>query len=89
LRDAVLSAIREYNRYHGREAIAELEGISEGHLSIRFRGPFCESCGVRDWFEDLAIELGRRGIRASIEGIAEGADGSFSVRFALRAGGPG
>lgn len=80
---AILSAIEEYNKYHGREAIAELEGISGDRLIVRFRGPFCESCGLREWFEDLAIELKRRGIEASTERAIEAGDGSFLVSFAI------
>ncbi|MEM2226370.1 MAG: hypothetical protein QXL32_02990 [Candidatus Bathyarchaeia archaeon] len=83
---AILEAIKEYNRYHSPEAIAELEGLSEGRLTIRFRGPFCESCGVSEWFEDLAIELRGRGISASIEGAKEASDGSFLVSFAIGSG---
>ncbi|MEM3023009.1 MAG: hypothetical protein QW645_05735 [Candidatus Bathyarchaeia archaeon] len=83
---AILAAIEEYNRYHSPEAVAELEGLSKGRLTIRFRGPFCESCGVSEWFEDFAIELGKRGIAASIEGARDAGDGSFLVSFAIGSG---
>ncbi len=83
---AILSTIEEYNRYHSPEAIAELEELSGGHLKVRFRGPFCESCGVSEWFEDLAVELRRRGIAASVEGAKEAGDGSFLVSFAIGGG---
>jgi hypothetical protein len=64
-------AISEYNRYHGREAVARLVGFHENRLLVEFSGPFCYSCGMYDYFEDLIVELEGQGIRCRIAEVRE------------------
>lgn len=57
LRKVILKAINEYNKYHSPETKASLVGIGEKSFTVDFEGPFCFSCGVYDYFEDLIYEL--------------------------------
>ena len=57
LNDVVLRAIEVYNRYRSPEATAKLVGIKKDGFIIDFKGPFCQSCGVNDYFEDFIHEL--------------------------------
>jgi len=56
LKGAVLKAIEQYNRYRSPEAIARLVKMGEDGVVVDFSGPFCSSCGVYDYFEDLIYE---------------------------------
>ncbi len=57
LNDLVLRAIKVYNRYRSPEATAKLVGIKKDGFIIEFKGPFCQSCGLNDYFEDFIHEL--------------------------------
>ena len=57
LNDLVLRAIEVYNKYRSPEATAKLVGIKKDGFIIEFKGPFCQSCGVNDYFEDFIHEL--------------------------------
>jgi hypothetical protein len=48
--------INGYNRLRSPEATAILTKMKSNKLWIKFHGPFCESCGVYDYFEDFLIE---------------------------------
>lgn len=56
-RREVEAAVEEFNRYRSPEAIAKIVELSEDQAKIKFSGPFCMSCGVEDYFDDLRIEL--------------------------------
>ncbi len=47
-------AIREFNEFRSPEAVAELIHVEGDVAVVRMRGPFCASCGLYDYFEDLA-----------------------------------
>ena len=53
----VKAAIEEFNKYRSPEAVAKLIDVGEGFTVIGFSGPFCRSCGLYDYFDDLKIEL--------------------------------
>lgn len=57
LKEAVLKAIDEYNKYRSPEAKARLIEIREEGLTIDFEGTFCQTCGVYDYLEDFIYEL--------------------------------
>lgn len=57
LKDLVLKTIEVYNRYRSPEATAKLVAVEKDGFIIDFEGPFCTSCGVRDYFEDFIYEL--------------------------------
>lgn len=89
LRRILESAIDSYRRYHGAEAYPEIHSVDEesGLFSVIFRGPFCRSCGLYDYFEDLVYELKALGIDARILDYEELEDGSFLVRYAIQESG--
>lgn len=43
--------------YRSPEAAAKLVEVRDKRFVVEFSGPFCASCGVRDWLEDLIYEL--------------------------------
>jgi hypothetical protein len=86
LSDLVLRAIEAYNRYRSPEATAKLVGIKKDGFIIEFKGPFCQSCGVNDYFEDLIHELEGIGGGFSVEVKATEQSGpqSFMVRYGVK-----
>ena len=84
LREAASKAIEQYNRYRSPEATAKLVETGEQHLVVDFSGPFCLSCGVYDWFEDLIFEseaLAQAGTR--VDGFQRAGPETFRVRYTL------
>jgi hypothetical protein len=51
----VLEAIQQYNKYRTNIVKAELKHFDEDKISIRFKGPFCQTCGYHDYFDDLQV----------------------------------
>jgi hypothetical protein len=86
LNDLVLRAIEVYNRYRSPEATAKLVGIKKDGFIIEFKGPFCQSCGVNDYFEDFILELEDINGDFSVEVKATEPSGpqSFRVRYAVK-----
>jgi hypothetical protein len=74
-RRQVEAAVEEFNKYRSPEAVAKIVEINENQATIEFNGPFCVSCGVEDYFDDLRIELekniGEKIEIAKIEGGVE------------------
>ncbi|MCD6488064.1 MAG: hypothetical protein J7K21_02445 [Desulfurococcales archaeon] len=65
-------AIQQYNKHHAPEAIARIIGIrSNKEAIIEFKGSFCNTCGIRDWLEDLAYILEDLGIEAKLKEMIE------------------
>jgi hypothetical protein len=56
-RRQVEAAVEEFNKYRIPEAVAKIVEVNEDRSTIEFSGPFCVSCGVEDYFDDLRIEL--------------------------------
>ncbi|RLG38189.1 MAG: hypothetical protein DRO01_06545 [Thermoproteota archaeon] len=54
LRRAFEEVIGKFNEFRSPEAVAELIHIEGDVAVVRMRGPFCASCGLYDYFEDLA-----------------------------------
>lgn len=53
-------------------------------FTLEFSGPFCQSCGVQDYFEDVIYELERlNGIRASLAEVLEIEEGTYQVRYLI------
>ena len=79
----VEAAVEEFNKYRSPEAVAEIVGISGDNIKIKFRGPFCTSCGVEDYFDDLRLELEKNtSDKIEITKIEGGAEtGAYVVTF--------
>jgi len=83
LNDLVLRAIEVYNRYRSPEAIAKLVGVEKDGFIIEFEGPFCQSCGVNDYFEDFIHELEdiSKSFRVEVKETESAGPQSFRVRY--------
>ncbi|MEM0202813.1 MAG: hypothetical protein QXO16_01055 [Archaeoglobaceae archaeon] len=71
-------AVEKFNTYHSPEANAEILGIEGDKVFVKMTGVFCISCGVFDYFEDIAIEAD-----AEILSYEEVEDG-FLLEYRLR-----
>ena len=86
LNDLVLRAIEVYNRYRSPEATAKLVGMEKDGFIIEFEGPFCQSCGVNDYFEDFIHELEdiSRAFRVEVKETEPAGPQSFRVRYGVK-----
>ncbi|MDW7989561.1 MAG: N-acetyltransferase [Archaeoglobaceae archaeon] len=71
-------AVDKFNKYRSPEAKAEIVEISDENAVVKISGPFCVSCGVFDYFEDLAADA-----NAKIVDYSEIEEG-FIVRYELK-----
>jgi len=86
IEEAISRAIDRYNHYRSPEVIAKLVEVNEGQFVVDFHGPFCKSCGVFDYFDDLIYELkGLTDIQAEVAGFEGTESETIRVRYALRA----
>ncbi|MDI9610443.1 MAG: N-acetyltransferase [Archaeoglobales archaeon] len=69
--------VAKFNKYRSPEANAEILEIGDDFAVVKITGPFCVSCGLFDYFEDIAIEANARVIDY------EEAEGGFIVRYGL------
>ncbi len=84
LNELVLRAIEVYNRYRSPEATAKLVGMEKDGFVIEFEGPFCLSCGVRDYFEDFIYELEDiRAFKVEMKESEPTGPQSFRVRYVV------
>jgi predicted GNAT family acetyltransferase len=72
--------IERFNKLHSPEAIAEFLGSNEKVARVGFTGPFCVTCGVYDYFEDLIQDF-----EADVLDYEE-TDGGFIVRYEAKNG---
>jgi hypothetical protein len=86
LNDSVLRAIEVYNRYRSPEATAKLVGIKKDGFIIEFKGPFCQSYGVNDYFEDFihALENISGAFRVEVKATEPAGPQSFRVRYGVK-----
>ncbi len=71
VRRRIMEAIKTYNRFRSPEARAELVSIGDDKITVRFTGSFCETCGIRDWVEDLVYVLEDHGVEAELAAYIE------------------
>jgi len=81
--ERVSEAICEYNRYRGAKARAELLSFDGARAVVKFKGPFCYTCGVLDWVEDLKYLMESMGLRAEVEEVVEPRDPQEAWRVAV------
>lgn len=80
MKEKIEKGIEEFNRLRAPEANAKLIYFRNKILKVKFSGPFCLSCSVYDYFEDLRIFLEEQKIKSEIKSIEEVGDG-FLVEF--------
>jgi len=88
LNKLVLRTIEVYNRYRSQEATAKLLKLEKNGFTIEFKGSFCQSCGVQDYFEDFVYELKglSSDIEVEIEEIEQTSSQSFKVQYMVKGG---
>ncbi|MEM2908333.1 MAG: hypothetical protein QXP65_03960 [Candidatus Hadarchaeales archaeon] len=59
VRKAILTALAEFNKWHGPEANAEIAALGPSRVIAELTGPYCETCGFYDYLDDLKLELER------------------------------
>ncbi|WP_087035822.1 hypothetical protein [Thermococcus litoralis] len=64
-------AVEEFNRLHGSEAQAEIIEVKEDEAIIEFKGSFCKTCGLFDYFEDITWEAMEFGLKVEPVEIVE------------------
>jgi hypothetical protein len=86
LKALVLRTIEVYNRYRSPEATAKLVAVEEDGFIIDFEGPFCTSCGVKDYFEDFIYELEtiNKKIKVKLAETKPTGPQSFRVRYTTK-----
>lgn len=58
-----------YNKYRAPESIAEIVKINDDEIIVKFKGSFCETCGLYDWIEDMKYILEDLGINTEIANV--------------------
>lgn len=82
--EVIHRAIWSFNRYRSPEAIAKFIAFDNNELYVRFTGPFCQTCGVLDYFEDLIFELNPSApIGLAVVDFEQEDETSFLVRYRL------
>ncbi len=83
--DAILRAVERFNSLRSPEATAWLVGVGgEGRVLVRVSGPFCASCGLYDYFDDLALEIeDMLGEEVRPESVEEEGGDSFLVTLSI------
>jgi len=81
---SIVEAIKTYNKYRSPEAEAKLIKYMNNELLIEFKGPFCQGCGVYDYFEDLIYELkGIVDVEMEIKGVEKTGEEAFRVHYSM------
>jgi len=84
LRKSIVEAIKTYNKYRSPEAEAKLIKYEDNELLIEFKGPFCQGCGVYDYFEDFIYELkGIVDVEMEIKGVEKTGEEAFRVQYSI------
>ena len=85
LDELVSKAITVYNKYRSPEATVKFVTAEKDVFIIEFEGPFCQSCGVTEYFEDFIydIEDVSGSLRAKIKAIEPVGPQRFRVQYAV------
>lgn len=79
----VMYAIDLYNKFRSPEAVASLVKVDEETIQISFKGSFCFTCGLNEWFEDFRLLLEENGINSKIYSIEQIDADEFLVTFRI------
>ncbi len=82
LRSVLVRGVEEYNKYHRPEAFVQISQVSDRDFELLFRGPFCQSCGIQDYFDDFIYDL--ESVSMCTASIAEAiwiGEDSYRVKF--------
>jgi len=79
----VIRVIDLYNKFRSPEAVASLVKMDEETLHVSFKGSFCFTCGLNEWFEDFRLLLEEHGINSKIHSIEQIDVDEFLVTFKI------
>ncbi len=83
-KELVVRALTEFNKLHGSEAVAELVKLEDPSIVIELSGPFCRSCGIHDYFDDLKLELEKvLGKTLEIAKVDNGSDERYVITYKI------
>lgn len=85
-KEFVVRAFTEFNKWHGAEAVAELVKLEVHSIVVGLSGPFCRTCGLYDYFDDLKLEL-EKVLGKSLEITQVDSDGDERYVITYRIGG--
>jgi len=84
LKKSIVEAIKTYNKYRSPEAEAKLIKYEDKELFIEFKGPFCQGCGVYDYFEDFIYEIkGIVDVEMEIKDVEKIGEEAFRVQYSV------
>jgi len=80
--------IEEFNRLHGSEAEARILALEGDEVIIEFKGSFCATCGLYDYFDDIKWEAMDFGLELEPVEVIEAEEdefehGRYVVRYRL------
>ena len=82
----VVRALAEFNKWHGSEAVAELVKLKGPSIVVELRGPFCRTCGIYDYFDDLKLEFEKvLGKTLEIAKVDNGSDERYVITYKIGA----
>ncbi len=74
----------EYNKFRSPEVTAKFLRFHGEKLEIEFEGPFCNTCGFHDYFEDFIYEMKRlKNIELNVDNIKESDFQKFIVIYSV------
>ena len=83
IEDSAKETIGKFNKYRAPEAIAKFVSNDSNSVKIEFSGPFCQTCGRHDYFDDYRIMLEENGIVSEIGEIRELGNQANLVEFKI------
>lgn len=83
-KELVVRALTEFNKWHGSEAVTELVKLEGPSIVVELSGPFCRTCGLYDYFDDLNLELEKvLGKTLEIAKVDNGSDGRYMITYKI------
>ena len=84
LREYIDKAIQAYNKYRGLEANAKVVNYHDTILVVDFKGTYCQTCGLYDYFEDLIYDLKDFvDVEIKIENVEPMGEDTFRVEYSI------
>ncbi|MGB9758802.1 MAG: N-glycosylase/DNA lyase [Thermoproteota archaeon] len=77
----LMRAIKDFQKFHGKEVVAETLDIEDGKISVLFGGNICNTCGIYDYFEDLLISLEKFSSSSWLIASVEDLQTSYKVTY--------
>ncbi len=79
--EKIQAAIESHNEYKEDIAEAELVELEKEELRVKFKGNFCMSCCMDEYFIDLVYELEDKGIETEFKDFQKLEEKSFVARY--------